>query len=234
MARAYLEQPRRIVTDFTENWTVFERAWLLTFSAITVGVYYAGDETVLGLIASFTGMCTVVLVAKGRLANYYFGIVNVSLYGFLALQSQYYGEVMLNWVFFLPAQFVGLYFWGKNMNPDGFVNANGFTNRQRAMWGLGTITAIGGYGLFLQWLNGNLPFFDAASTVLSVMAQLLMILRATEQWILWILVDIISIYLWLTRYLKTGQGLTLVVMWSAYLVNACYGLWNWRRLENGV
>lgn len=61
-----------------------------------------------------------------------------------------------------------------------------------------------------------------------------MVFRATEQWVLWIIIDVVSIYMWMTAFLDTGEGITMVVMWSAYLVNACYGLYNWRRLERGV
>lgn len=229
----YKTYPQRVADDFIENWTLFEKVWLIVFSSIIVGVYYFSNDTFLGLAASLTGMLTVVLVAKGRISNYYFGIINVSLYGFLALQNQYYGEVMLNWIFFLPAQFIGLYIWSHNMRNDGIVKVYEPTNKQRVVGGFMTVLAIAGYGLVLKWLDGNLPLFDAASTVLSVMAQILMALRATEQWILWIIVDIITIYLWVTAFLSTGEGLTLVVMWSAYLVNACYGFWNWRKMALG-
>ncbi|MFB6163417.1 MAG: nicotinamide riboside transporter PnuC [Halococcoides sp.] len=214
-----------------ETWTTFEQIWLAVFSAITIALYVAWDDSLLGLIASLTGMITVVLVARGVISNYYFGIVNVVAYGFIAFQSQYYGEVMLNWGFFLPAQFVGLYLWSKNMGADGFVETSGLRWGQRLLWGLGSTAAIGGYGLFLQWLHGNLPFFDATSTVLSVIAQVLMIKRAPEQWAVWIVIDVVSIYMWSSRVLTTGQGATMVVMWSAYLVNACYGWYNWRRMD---
>lgn len=232
MEGLYPNRPKELVVGFRDNWTRFEQVWLLSFALITVALYWVWDDTLLGLVASLTGMLTVVLVAKGRIENYYFGIVNVAAYGFIAAQSQYYGEVMLNWGFFLPAQFVGLYLWRTNLRAGGLVDATGLTNRQRVVWTVGSVGAIGGYGLFLQWLNGSLPFFDATSTVLSVLAQVLMVMRATEQWVLWIVVDVVSIYMWTTVYLETGTGGTMVVMWSAYLVNACYGLYNWRGMED--
>lgn len=231
MEGGYVGRPRRLALEFHENWNPFEKAWLLTFSAITIYLYVIWNDTLLGLFASLTGMLTVVLVAKGKIANYYFGIANVAAYGFIALQSQYYGEVMLNWGFFLPAQFVGIYLWSSNMSADGLVEAEGLSNWQRVLWGVGSIVAIGGYGLFLKLLNGNLPYFDATSTVLSVIAQVLMLKRATEQWVVWIVIDVVSIYMWSTTFLETGKGITMVMMWSAYLVNACYGWWNWRKLE---
>lgn len=231
MVDVTLSAARRYALDFRDDWTPFEQAWLATFTVVTLVLYWAWNDTLLGLVASLTGMVTVVLVAKGRIANYYFGIVNVALYGYIALGSQYYGEVMLNWGFFLPAQFVGLYLWTRNTSAPGLVRAVSLSTRERLAWGVGSLAAVGGYGLFLRWLNGSLPFFDATSTVLSVIAQVLMIRRATEQWVVWIVIDVVSIYMWLDVFLTDGTGVTMVVMWSAYLVNACYGWWNWRRME---
>jgi len=137
---------------------------------------------------------------------------------------------MLNWGYYLPLQFIGYYLWKKNMDGD-LVEVKGFTNRQRLGIYVGSIVAIGGYGLILQALNGNLLFFDATSTVLSVIAMLLMAARSKDQWGLWILVNIVSIYMWLTTFLKSGNGIAMVTMWSAYLVNSVYGYWNWHQME---
>lgn len=221
------------IQEYFQDWSLFEKTWLILFSSLAFVSFYATDGTILGLVASLTGMITVVLVAKGRISNYYFGIVNVALYGFIAFQSQYYGEVMLNWIYYLPLQFIGLYIWTKNQNREGIdeVNVARLSKKRRAIWATLSVFGIIGYGLFLKWLNGNLPFFDSASTTLSVIAQYLMIRRVKEQWIVWIVIDVISIYMWADIYLSTGDSLAILVMWTAYLVNALYGWYNWEKLE---
>ena len=221
-----MSQPIR---DYFDNWTTFEKVWLFVFTAVGIALSLYWDSSIISMAAMVTGMVTVVLVAKGEISNYAFGVVNVVLYGWIAYQSQFYGEVMLNWAYYLPMQFIGYYLWKRNM--DGLVEVKSFTNRQRLGIYAGSIAAIGGYGLVLQAINGNLPFFDATSTVLSVVAMLLMAARSKDQWGLWIIIDVVSIYMWLSVFIEDGTGIAMVVMWSAYLVNAVYGYWNWTKME---
>lgn len=219
------------ITAYFDNWTTFEKVWLFVFTAVGIGLSLYWGSGLISMAAMVTGMVTVVLVAKGEISNYAFGVVNVALYGYIALQSQFYGEVMLNFGYYLPMQFIGYYLWSKNMDSD-LVEVKGFSAIQRIAIYAGSVAAIGGYGLVLQAINGNLPFFDATSTVLSVVAMLLMAARSKDQWGLWIIVNVVSIYMWATTFLETGNGIAMVVMWSAYLVNAVYGYWNWTRMES--
>jgi len=219
------------IRDYFDNWTTFEKVWLLVFTTAGFVLWNTWNGTIIGLAALLTGMVTVVLVAKGSIWNYPIGFVNVALYGWIAWQSQLYGEVMLNWGYFMVAQVVGLYLWKKNLGTGDIVEVKSFTNRQRLGVYAGSVLAIGGYGLFLQWLNGSLPFQDATSTVLSVIAMILMVARSKDQWVLWIVVDVVSIAIWVQTYLNTGQGINMITMWTAYLVNAVYGYWNWDKME---
>lgn len=217
------------VGEYFDGWSLFEKAWFAVFTLIGFVVWNTWNGSVIGLAALLTGMVTVVMVAKGDIWNYAFGVVNVLLYGWIAWQSQLYGEVMLNWAYYLPLQFVGYYMWKQNMD-GGIVNARSFSTVQRAAMYVGSICAIGLYGMFLKFLNGNLPLFDATSTVLSVIAMLLMAVRSRDQWILWIIVNIVSIYIWVDTYLRTGAGANMITMWSAYLVNSLYGWYKWGNL----
>lgn len=222
---------RNRVESYFDDWTLFERAWLVLFTLIGFIVWNTWSGSIIGLVALLTGMVTVVMVAKGDIWNYAFGVVNVLLYGWIAWQSQLYGEVMLNWLYYLPLQFIGFYLWSQNMD-DGIVEVKSFSALQRLGIYAGSAVAIGLYGMFLKWLNGNLPFFDATSTVLSVIAQLLMVARSRDQWVLWMVVNVVSIYMWVDTYLRTGAGANMITMWTAYLVNSLYGWYKWGQMED--
>lgn len=215
------------------GWERFEIAWLAVFSAVNVWLFFAWEDSWVGLVASLSGMLNVVLVAKGKISNYWFGIVAVSLYGWIAFGNRYYGEVMLNLGYFLPMQFVGLYLWRKNIDPTKTaddVRARWLSWPERWLWLAVSVAGTAAYALVLERLGGNLPAFDSASTVLSVIAMILMVRRVAEQWILWIAIDVVSIYLWLVVIDQGGQEISMVVMWTAYLVNAIYGMWRWTML----
>ncbi len=185
-----------------------------------------------GIIASLTGMICVVLVAKGKISNYYFGIVNVVAYAWVAYQWKYYGEVMLNLIYFLPMQFYGIWFWRKNLKKKSKedVLIKFLSNKQRVIWALISIVGVVGYGIVLKLMGGSLPFVDSTSTVLSIIAMVLMARLYMEQWILWIIVDVVSVIMWFVVMFKGGNDVAVLIMWSAYLVNAVYGLINWIKL----
>ena len=45
------------------------------------------------------------------------------------------------------------------------------------------------------------------------------------------MVDVFSIVMWAYIFLRDGNEISMLVMWSAFLVNAIYGYYNWRKME---
>jgi nicotinamide mononucleotide transporter len=142
---------------------------------------------------------------------------------------------MLNALFYFPIQFIGIYLWKKNKS-DQVVKGEDVKVKSLTKTGwLYTVISILiltiGYGLFLKFLGGNFVWNDAATNVLSIAAQILMLKRFAEQWLLWIAVNVLSITLWLSALISQGgNDLSMLVMWSAFLVNSIYGYVNWRKL----
>ena len=86
-------------------------------------------------------------------------------------------------------------------------------------------TAVGTL-LFVQALRtagGSSTGLDGLTTVITVAAQLLMILRYREQWLLWIALNVLSIALW-------AETPAMYLMYGAYLLNSLYGFYNWSKL----
>jgi nicotinamide mononucleotide transporter len=219
-----------------KSWTRFEIGWLFTFTLINIYLFFAWSDSLLGLISSISGMLCVVLVAKGKIANYYFGIVQTLTYAYIAYGYGLYGEVMLNALFYFPVQFIGIYMWKKNITDQGVkgedVKVRSLTKTGWVYTVLSILILTIGYGFFLKYLGGNLVWTDSATNVLSIAAQILMLKRYTEQWLLWISVNILSIFLWLGALISQGgNDISMLVMWSAFLVNSIYGYVNWRTLS---
>lgn len=217
-----------------KDWTLFEKLWLSIFTVVNIYLFFAFKDTVIGLTASLTGMLCVVLCAKGKISNLYFGIVNTVLYAYVALGQKYYGEVMLNVLYYLPTQFIAIYLWNRNKSTNsegiGDIKAEIMTNKSRLLFSTLAIVLILVYGYFLVKIGGGRPYIDATSTILSVFAQYLMMKRYVEQWVLWIIIDIFTIALWLFAFLSNSGNISMLVMWSAFLVNAIYGLINWTKI----
>lgn len=220
-----------IITNYFKEWSIFERVWLFIFTATILVLSIYWKDSIIGITASLTGIWCVILVARGKISNYYFGIVNVITYAIVAYGWNYYGDVMLNLAYFLPMQFVGLYLWSKNKSKQNTVTVRHLSNIHRIVSIFIIVILVYTYGLLLEHIGGSLPLVDSATTILSVAAMLLMAFMYTEQWILWIIIDVLSIIMWAAVLQKGGTDISVLIMWIAYLINAIYGFYNWIRLE---
>ena len=221
-----------------KNWTLFEKAWLIISTVIILILSILWDDTLLGTISSIAGIICVVLAAKGKIGTYVVGVVQCSTYGYIAYGYGLYGESMLNLLFYLPIQFIGFYLWFKNKkSPDEAaygeeIYAKRLTTKQWLYTGAGILVAYISYSLFLSRIGANLAGLDGLAVVLSVVAQILMIMRYAEQWILWIIVNVITIALWAIILVQQGgNDWTVFVMWCAFLVNSIYGYINWIKIS---
>ena len=95
----------------------------------------------------------------------------------------------------------------------------------RARWAAGCVAAAIAWGAMMaDWTDADYPWWDAATAVVSVAAQVLMARRKWENWVLWIAVDVALIPLYLAK------GLTmLALLYLLYLALAVWGLVEWRR-----
>ncbi|HGO5814983.1 TPA: nicotinamide riboside transporter PnuC [Mannheimia haemolytica] len=230
----------KLKQEFFGGWTRFEASWLMLFLAIQIAIFIYQPDSWIATIAAITGILCVVFVGKGKISNYLFGLISVSLYAYISYTFQLYGEMMLNLLVYVPVQFIGFYFWRKNMTSENTVNnagveeviAKALTAKQ---WVIVAITTIIGTFLYielLKYLGSALAILDGATVVISIVAQILMVLRYREQWALWIIVNMMTIALWTAMYFQNGEtSLPLLVMYVMYLCNSIYGYYNWIKLH---
>jgi nicotinamide mononucleotide transporter len=221
---------------FLKDWTLFEKIWLSIFTLVNVYLFFAWGDSLLGLISSITGMLCVVLVAKGKISNYYFGIIQTATYAYISYTYGLYGESMLNGLFYLPIQFIGIYVWNKNKTTESVIGEDVSVKRltKNGWVRLISISVVASviYAYILHSIGGQQVRLDSVAVVLSVVAQILMLKRFAEQWVLWIVVNVLSITLWLITLLETGgNDWSMLVMWSAFLVNSIYGYINWIKMS---
>lgn len=178
---------------------------------------------VIDLIAAFCGICSVVLCAKGKKSGFIFGFVNVIGYSIIAFNNLYYGEVLLNMLFYIPINIVSYITWNKNQYKDKNEVIPKALSRNQIIISL-TIIAAATIALhyFLLAIGGAMTFLDGTTTVLSIAASILMWRRYAEQWACWIIVDVITVIMWFI-----ASDPIMITMWSAYLINAFYGYFLW-------
>ena len=199
-------------------------------------VYYiaSGEIDYLGFAAAVTGIVNVVLCARAHLLNYAFGIVNVSIMAIIYFLGSTWGNAVLYGAYFLPMNVVGLISWKKNLTDDqsGVIETKRLTARQRLVWGAVSIAFVVGGVYLLRLFNGNEPVLDSISTIISVVAMVMLVKAYMEQWWLWLFINIVYVALW-TRNVIVGtpHSVSTLIMYIFYTLNSINGLIIWQRLS---
>ena len=218
--------------------------WLLIVGVIVSNVIYSvltGSLDAVGSLASVSGVLCVVLVAKGSIWNYLFGLVNVSLYALISYKAALYGDAALNALYYVPMQFIGFWQWRRRgaamseteAGDNGVqVRARRFSWAQRVILAIGCAAAVVAGGFILKHFGDPQPFKDSTTTVLSIVAQALMALAFMEQWALWIITNIVSVVMWSICVARgEAHAGVMVIMWVFYLMNSINGLRVWINLS---
>lgn len=218
-----------ILKNFWNGYTTFEKLFLLFMVILQIGVFVVCPDSPLNIIAGLAGVISVVMCAKGRTMFYFIGFIQTITYLVLAWQNKFYGEVLEN-LFYFVTMIWGIFVWKKNeiKNEDGTedVIAQKFTITQWALSIVGTVIATIIMGYWLTNIGSAQAYTDAATNVMAIFAQLLMVKRYREQWIWWIIIDIFCIKMWFV-----AGNWSMVAMYIAWTANCIYGWCNWSKLN---
>jgi nicotinamide mononucleotide transporter len=171
------------------------------------------------------GIISVVLTVKESIWCWPIGIINVLIFAWIFFASAIYGQVLLQF-FFLVLILFGWYEW-----LYGGETKNVLKITRLKLKDLFYIVPI---NLLLVFLlsNGirfisekeNLTILDSSITALSFTAQFLLAKKILENWIFWIIVNILSIYL----FVDTGL-LKISFFYFLLLFLATSGYITWKK-----
>lgn len=186
---------------------------------------YEHPDLILESVAVFFGIIYVVLIAKNRISGWAFGIISsfVSIFLFI-FYAKLYSEALL-YSFYVIAGFYGWYNWSRQKEAKEVYCMSLKIHL--------IIIAIGiGLSLLLYWTMTYLftgaekPLVDAFTTIFSFIATYLATKKWIGNWIYWIIIDLISTWLYFSRELEIYALLMLV-----YSVIAVFGYMEWKKLK---
>jgi nicotinamide mononucleotide transporter len=175
-------------------------------------------------IAAITGAVSVYLSAREKIWSWPTAIVNVSLYSYIFYKSGLYSDMGLQ-VVFLVLSIYGWYQWLHGGEHRTRLRVSRATNR---VWTISAAIALIFWlalARYTSTLPGvSLPYLDAGLTTLSLVAQWMMTRKILENWVLWIIADVVYVPMYIFKSLYVTAGL-----YVAFLVLAILGLLEWRR-----
>lgn len=217
--------------EFFGGWKSFEVAWIIIFVGAQIWAYIQEPDSILAMISGIAGLLCVIFVSKGKISNYFFGLIFAYTYFYVAWGANYIGEMNSTLYVYIPAQFIGYFMWKANMQNDNKGNETVIVKSLDLKgWIILLVSIVICSFFFIEAVRaagGSSASLDGTTTIITFAAQLLMILRYREQWLLWITLNILSIVLW-------AETPAMYIMFSGYLVNSLYGYYNWLKLSKNT
>ncbi len=178
-------------------------------------------------LAAAATLANVWLLVRADVRNFPVGVVSVLLYAWVFWKSALYANLALQLAYYLPFQFIGWWTWLRTgPQHDDDLPVRRLSWHRNALWAALTVAGSLALGFVLQHhTEGHAPFLDAGTTVASLVGQYFLTRKWLENWIYWIVVDVVyAFWLFPDQHLWASALLYVVL-----LVLACIGYARWIR-----
>ena len=174
-------------------------------------------------VAVVFGAAAVALTIRQSLWCWPLGLVQVALYVYVFYQARLYSDMVLH-VIYVVLQVYGWYRWRSGERgsalPVSYLSLTG-----RAGWAMAIALAASVWGeAMLRYTDAAAARADAFIAAASLAAQYLLAIKKIENWIVWIVVDLVAIAVYWSRDLRLTSGL-----YGVFLGLCVLGLVEWRK-----
>ena len=169
-------------------------------------------------VGTIAGLLCIWLASLEKIVNYLFGLINVTLFAIIFFQIQLYASLLLQ-LFFFAANLYGWYAWSRQTSQnEAELQIRWLPLAKALSWLAACVVAIALMTFYIdpvfavltrvavnvmQGLGINVvmptlqpdafPFWDSSMMVLSIAAMVLMTRKYVENWLLWVIINVISV-----------------------------------------
>ena len=174
-------------------------------------------------IAVVLALAYLVLAMRQNRLCWVAAFISALLYLVIFAEVKLYMEAGLQIVYTVMAV-VGWVFWGKDKTADTLP----VTSRPWPFHAIALLSILIG-----TWVSGSLlsaytdaarPYIDAGTTVSAIVCTWMVTRKILENWLYWIVINAVSVWLFTDRGLSLTSGL-----FSLYIVLSVAGYLSWRR-----
>lgn len=182
---------------------------------------FLGASTI-EIIASLSGLLCIYLLIKRNIWCWFFGFIQVSLYTYIFSHAKLYSDTGLH-IIYMFLQVYGWWNWRHNQSTQEQLIVENGSAMLILRWALIAIVAAGILGALMdKYTDASFAYPDAFTTATSLVAQWLLTRRYIFNWLFWIVVDIVAIYI----YLQKGLYPT-AVLYCTLLIMCIFGYKIW-------
>ncbi|AXO81008.1 nicotinamide riboside transporter PnuC [Olleya aquimaris] len=190
---------------------------------------YETTDVILEITAVIFGFLSVWFSKQNKIWVFPTGMISTVIFVYLLLKWELLGDMMINAYYFIMSVY-GWYIWTRKVNNSEVTPISKTTNKEKKISLLIFIATLFFvffiYQTFDKWTSW-VAYIDTITTAIFFVGMWLMAKRKIENWILWIIGDIISVPL----YFYKGFTFTSF-QYLGFTIIAIYGYLAWKKHLN--
>lgn len=176
------------------------------------------------LVGTIAGLVYIFLELHQRASMWAVGIITSSMYILVFFQSKFYADMGLQ-VYYVCISVYGWYMWKQGgTNKSELPVQKLKVPLSLLLIGITSILWLSIAFILINYTDSPIPYWDAFTTALSITATWMLAHKYLEQWLVWVVVNAVSIYLYWNKELYAT-----VVLFTVYLILAIVGYRMWQK-----
>lgn len=182
-------------------------------------------KLILQIVGFSLGLLYLWLEYRANIYLWLVGLMMPLVHGILYFQSGLYADCAMNGYYLLA----GLYGWLVWHHASKGKVGSQISHTPLGRWPV-IVLSYAAVHVLIYWVlitftNSTVPFWDSLTTALSVVAMWMLSRKYVEQWLVWLVVDVITVGLYLYKNIPITASLYLI-----YTMMAIAGYLRWRHV----
>ena len=174
-----------------------------------------------------TAIFYIILAARENIWCWFWGIISCSLWAVVSFRGKLYADAVLQ-LYYVAISFWGIYEWKfkpQEENKEALPITRLTIQQHLKIIVIGILLSLP-FGYFLKgYTDAAATYLDSVTSVFAIITTVLVARKILENWIYWIIIDGVYIYLYGSR----GMLMTAVIM-VIYVIISVFGYFNWRKI----
>ena len=188
---------------------------------------YSSFDIALEAFATIFGLLSVWFSMRENILVFPTGIINTSIYVYILFFAGLYGDMSIN-AYYFAMSIYGWNKWSQKTDNTHYIPIRNSTKKERIY---SLILMVSSYGILSfilkNYTSSTVPYIDAFTTSIFFVGMWLMAKKVIDNWIYWIIGDLITIPLYIYK------GLTITAFqYSIFTILAIAGYITWRKQIN--
>jgi len=178
----------------------------------------------LEVIAVAAAVLYLLLAIRQNIWCWFFAAISTTIYVLIFIDVRLYMEAVLNG-FYLCMAIYGWYTWRQGRHGESALPVTSWAPEihLQAIAIIAVVAVINGY-LLDNWTNAAFPYIDSMTTWAAIWATFLVARKILENWWYWLVIDIVSVFIYWQRDLQLTA-----LLFAVYVVMIPFGLISWTR-----